>query len=75
MTETVTVYVALLDEGVNVWRPVKATLITPSVFRLCGPIPEFEVWQFQPGELVRCENRIFAEGECQLTAIEKIISG
>jgi hypothetical protein len=71
MTEVATVYVALLDEGVNVWRPVKATLVAPSVYCLCGPVPDEEVWQFQPGETVHCENRIFAEGKCGLTAIEK----
>jgi hypothetical protein len=62
MDESSTVYVALLDEGVDVWRPAAAEQIAPYLFRLLGPVPPGECWQFQPGEVVRCEVRVLAEG-------------
>jgi hypothetical protein len=57
-----TVYVALLDEGTDCWRPVQAEHMSGDVYRLCGPKHEDEVWEFQPGELVRCKpRRLLAE--------------
>jgi hypothetical protein len=60
--ERATVYVSLLNEGTDVWRPVVAEQIGPSLFRLLGPVPSEERWQFQPGEVVRCENRQLSDG-------------
>jgi hypothetical protein len=54
MTELCEVYVRLLDEGTEVSRPVNAELVGPGLFRLLGPVPNGEVWEFQPGEIVRC---------------------
>ena len=65
------VYVALLDEGVAVWRPVVAERVGPALYRLAGPVPEGESWQFQPSEIVHCEQRDFADGERGLTAVER----
>jgi hypothetical protein len=53
----VTVYVPLLREGVDVWRPVAATRQGESMFRLIASQPEDEVWCFPPGSIVRCEQR------------------
>lgn len=47
-----TIYVALLDEGVDVWRPVDGELVGPNLYRVAGPVPEGERWQFAPGEIV-----------------------
>ncbi len=57
MTKTVQIYVALLDEGVDVWRPVEALYVKENVYKiLVQPYdPAIENWQFQPGELVVCE--------------------
>jgi hypothetical protein len=62
MGEYGAVYVALLDEGTNVWRPVLAHQVGPRLFRLSGPVPADKSWQFQPGELVRCEIRRLSGG-------------
>ena len=62
MGECGTVYVALLDEGTEVWRPVAVEQVGPGLFCLLGPVPEGERWQFQPGQVVRCEGRAFAGG-------------
>jgi hypothetical protein len=68
--ELCTVYVYLLDEGVDVWRPVTAERLSPELFRLSGPVPERESWQFQPGEVVRCEERRLSGG-LTLVAVQR----
>jgi hypothetical protein len=55
------IYVALLDEGVDVWRPVEARR-EGSYYRITGSVPESEKWAFSPGSLVRCEQRELSEG-------------
>jgi hypothetical protein len=51
---TDTIYVYLLDEGVDGWRPVEG-LVESAGYRITGSEPEGENWQFKPGSLVRCE--------------------
>lgn len=68
----ITVYVALLDEGVDVWRPVPAAHIGDDVYRLSAdPVPEEEQWAFEPGTVVRCEWRLLSDGET-LVAVERV---
>jgi len=71
MGERCTVYVALLDEGTHVWRPVAAERISGELFRLAGPVPRGERWEYQPGELVQCRERLFSGGERGLVAVER----
>jgi hypothetical protein len=66
-----TVYVYMTDEGVDVWRPVDAEVVERDVYRLLGAVPDDEVWQFQPNELVRCETRWLSGGDC-LVAVERV---
>jgi hypothetical protein len=47
-----TIYIPLLNEGVDVWRPVKATKLTTDTYRIEGPIPDDEKWAFAPGSVV-----------------------
>lgn len=68
-----TVYVKLLDEGTDVWRPVPAQRLAPKLCRLTDDPtqkPDDEVWQFELGAVVRCEYRTLSEGNC-LVAIEQ----
>lgn len=68
----VLVYVRLLDEGTQVWRPVLAEVTGPGHYRLLGiPISE-EQWEFEPGSIVRCESRRFSSETTGLVAIETI---
>jgi hypothetical protein len=69
MTE---IYVALLDEGTSVWRPVKATALAGDLYKI-GPTkpPSGEVWEFGPGATVRCERRNLS-GQPALVAIELV---
>lgn len=58
-----TIYVALLDEGVDCWRPVRAIRLGGGIFRISEQaVPEAERWEFRPGEAVRCEQYDFCEG-------------
>ena len=64
MTETV--YVPLLDEGTDVWRPAPARKVGDATYELLRPSdynPDDEHWQFPPGSLVQCALRRNADGE------------
>ena len=51
------VFVELLNEGVEVWRPVEAECQEEGVVRLPAEAPDGEQWAFPPGSRVRCEER------------------
>jgi hypothetical protein len=68
---TATVYVPLLGEGVDVWRPVTATLDRDGAYRLPDREPDGEAWVFSPGTLVRCERRKLADGD-ELVAVAAV---
>jgi hypothetical protein len=59
-----TIYVALLDEGTDVWRPVDAEELRDGLFRIMSENsrPHDERWEFPPGSIVRCERRHLSEG-------------
>ena len=51
------VYVRLLEEGTEVMRPVPAVNISKNVYKLLATDdydPAFEIWEFTPGNIVRC---------------------
>jgi hypothetical protein len=54
-----TIYVRLLDEGTDVWRPVEAVTVAPGVFEIApgAVVPDDERWEFGPGERVQCRLR------------------
>ena len=57
-TETVTIFVRLLDEGTDVWRPVEAHRVSSATFQLADtPVPPNESWSCAPGEIVVAEAR------------------
>ena len=63
MTRQPTVYVRLLDEDVDVWRPVPATFEGSDVYRLSEQQPDGERWEFRPGSRVHCKRQALADGE------------
>jgi hypothetical protein len=66
------VYVRLLDEGTDAWRPVWATALPDGTFQLAEPDgdnPVAEVWEFPPRARVKCAARRFADGEEGLVAV------
>jgi len=60
-TESVTVYVRLLDEGVDVVRPTAAVRVGNADFRILATAnydPDDEIWEFIPGTVVSCETEM-----------------
>lgn len=59
MTSTIDIiYVRLLDEGTDVWRPVKAMKVREGIYRIVGSDGRLytdEHWEFLPDCLVECE--------------------
>ena len=50
---TRTIYAYLPDERVDVWRPVEAEELESGRYRIHGPFPENERWEFPPGSILR----------------------
>ena len=57
MSNTITVYVALSDEGVDVWCPVQAEHPGVDRYRLTEEQPDGEAWPSAVGDVVRCKQR------------------
>lgn len=60
------IFVALLDEGVGIYRPVPAWKIDESIFIVLRPDwydPEDEHWEFLPGSTVVCERKTISNGD------------
>jgi HEAT repeat protein len=72
-SDVATIYVALLDEAVEVWRPVQAAHEGGDRYRIlsANADPEDEQWEFQQGELVRCRVKTFSGGGSGWVAFEK----
>ena len=66
--QTETIYMYLPDEAVDVWRPVQAERLGPDLYRVLGPVPEEEVWQFPPGSIVRVQMKRLDGGDCPVAA-------
>ncbi len=65
----VTIYMPLLDEGTDVWRPVDATALKRDVYKVGGQMDKDEIWAFMPGTIVRCESKVLNNGEAKLIAV------
>lgn len=59
------IYVRLLDEPVDVWRPVEAALVHDRVYRISAqPYDrEIEQWEFEPEQEVECDYVEGADGK------------
>lgn len=68
---TETIYIALLNEGIDVWRPVLAVRRADDLFEIVSrnDDPEDESWEFPSGSLVRCETKQLSCGQ-HLVAVE-----
>jgi hypothetical protein len=71
-TRVTKLYVRLLDEGVEVWRPVRGIHWADDVYRILSEPREGERWEFASGTAVRCRPQTFPDGEEQLVAFEAV---
>lgn len=69
---TMTIYMPLLNEGTGVWRPVEAMKIGHLGYMVTQNAPPDEEWAFQPGHILRCEERQLDDGK-HLVAVGKAI--
>ena len=69
-----TIYIPLLNEGVDVWRPAPAISLGNDIFQVLKTA-DYDVagedWQFPPGTSVRCAIEV-KEGEKILVAKETV---
>ena len=66
-----TIYMYLPDEAVDTWRPVEAEELTDGYYRVLGPAPHDECWEFAPGSLVRIIKKELYEG-CFWVAVDGV---
>jgi hypothetical protein len=66
MTASAEIYVYLLNEGTDCWRPVSAEYLGEDLYRIssANENPDDESWEFAEGEVVRCRLRKLSGGEC-----------
>lgn len=59
MSDRSTIYVPLLDEGVEVWRPVEARRVSADTYLILDQAydRDLETWAFEPGIVVKCQAR------------------
>ena len=76
LERTQTIYVRLLDEGVDVWRPVRAETLRGERYRIISENtdPEDEKWEFKTGDVVHCVEKELMDGTksiSRLVAVSK----
>ncbi len=64
---TTMIYVPLLDEGTEVWRPAEAEHMGGYRYRIVSSAPADERWRFNKGEIVRVRTNSLS-GEDHLVA-------
>jgi hypothetical protein len=57
VTHPTQIFIRLIDEPVDVWRPVLAERQTDSIYRIVDQTynRDIETWEFSPGDEVVCE--------------------
>jgi len=73
LSDTATViYVALLNESIDCWRPVEAIKEGENRYRIVSvPSDATEEWQFTNGDVVECETRRLWDGDA-LVALRRV---
>ena len=65
---TQTIYVPLINEGTEVWRPVEAEPISDALFRVESKAPDDEQWGYASGQIVAVQQRTWSSGDHGLIA-------
>ncbi|MHC4740778.1 MAG: hypothetical protein ACYS8Z_02635 [Planctomycetota bacterium] len=68
------IYIYLLNEGTDVWRPVEAEQVQGDIWRITSENDneDDEQWQFRTGDCVRCREKVFQDGKKGMVAVEKV---
>ena len=72
--ELYTIFIRLLDEGTDVWRPTQGEKIRDNIYKTL-PCENYdskdENWEFKPGSIVECRNEIHC-GEKAMVAFKLV---
>jgi hypothetical protein len=60
------IYVNLVGEGLNVLRAVRAENLGRDYYRIVEEMPEGEIWQYGPGQVVRCKKKNLSSGKAMV---------
>ncbi len=71
MNSELEIFVKLLNEGTDVWRPVKAKSLDNGLYKIISTSKADEIWEFKSGEEVMCSTKTFADGKSGLVASKK----
>jgi hypothetical protein len=63
-----TIYMPLLNQGTDAWRPVEAEAHADGRYTILGSVPDEEEWAFSPGSIVRGESRMMSDGQQVIVA-------
>lgn len=72
--EPTDVHVRLLGLGEEQWRIARGIPVGENVYELLGPIPVGEQWEFQPGQIVECEEVVLFLGDYGMLACRALPS-
>lgn len=61
--QTTQIFMPLLNEGMECWRPVEALALGGNLFCVVSHPDVEEAWKHPHNAVVLCEPRIFADGE------------
>lgn len=70
------IYVLILNEGIDVWRPVDALQISEGIYKIAESNQydaSDEEWEFRPGDIVLCQERSL-DSRIELVAVKKCFS-
>jgi hypothetical protein len=72
MRKNIKIYVSLLDEGLDVRRPVMADQVGKAIYRIIAQPydQEIETWEYEPGDDVVCKMVESSDGKI-LAAIRR----
>ena len=69
------IFIRLLDEPVDAWRPVQAIEMGVGHYRIVSERsfePADEHWEFTTGDIVRVRERDFGDNRVELVAVERV---
>lgn len=65
------IYIRLLDEGTEVYRPVKAMKVSKNIYKINSKPSDDEVWEFLYGDHLICKDKKCSD-DLLFCAVEKI---
>jgi hypothetical protein len=63
------IYLPLLNEGTDCWRPVEAEQVGTNSYRILEIQPEDEDWPVRTGDVVTCKPHRFSDGSEGFSAV------